>query len=112
MYRSGGHSLMQQTLHGHSLLTNKERARHGKFIWEQDSNSSTPLRCSTSSCKTCHEVGGRGRRPLNTTRVFSFKIGVEMSKIVVTCMVLKANDRRKNIALGHNEYHGPRSGLC
>ncbi|GFX83673.1 hypothetical protein TNCV_349371 [Trichonephila clavipes] len=50
--------------------------------------------------------------PLSTSRVFSLEIGVEPSQNVTsTCTVLKAmaNDKRKSLALCHNEFRGPRS---
>ncbi|GFS71453.1 hypothetical protein TNCV_5051561 [Trichonephila clavipes] len=58
--------------------------------------------------------GKRGGRLLIPPRVFSHEIGVEPRKIVLSpawCSKLRLNDRRKNLALSHDEFRGSRSDV-
>ncbi|GFV59196.1 uncharacterized protein TNCV_2339371 [Trichonephila clavipes] len=67
--------------------------------------------------KSSREVGGKGRevRGPDHSQVSSLSQnwGGKEPNRTVTCMVLKAtaNDRR-HLALCHDEFRGPRSGLC
>ncbi|GFW80669.1 transposable element Tcb2 transposase [Trichonephila clavipes] len=57
--------------------------------------------------------GERGESPLTTPRCPPSKLGWKRAKLYCTCMVLKATDNdRCHLALCHDEFHGPRSGLC
>ncbi|GFW20667.1 uncharacterized protein TNCV_1048901 [Trichonephila clavipes] len=68
-----------------------------------------------SSHKSFRVVGGRERngRSLTTAGVLSQNWGGNEPNRTVTCMMLKAaaNDRR-HLALCHDEFRGPLSGLC
>ncbi|GFU05228.1 hypothetical protein TNCV_575471 [Trichonephila clavipes] len=62
------------------------------------------------------EIGGRGRELrglLPPPECSSSKLGWNRAKCIATCIVPKAtvNDRR-HLALCHDEFRGPRSGLC
>ncbi|GFX58080.1 uncharacterized protein TNCV_4048381 [Trichonephila clavipes] len=69
-----------------------------------------------SSRKTSRVVGRRGREvggPIYPPGVLPQNRGGNEPNRTVTCMMLKAtaNDRR-HLALCHDEFRGPRSGLC
>ncbi|GFU06477.1 hypothetical protein TNCV_351311 [Trichonephila clavipes] len=67
-------------------------------------------RYSSRRSASPREVGrGEGRRPLTTPRCPPSKFRWKRAKSTVTCMVLKAT--ANVIALCHNEFRGPRSGL-
>ncbi|GFT61807.1 uncharacterized protein TNCV_3862321 [Trichonephila clavipes] len=69
-----------------------------------------------SSCKSSSVVGGRSREvggPGPPPGVLPQNWGGNKPNRTVTCMVLKATVyNRRHLALCHDEFRGPRSGLC
>ncbi|GFV88033.1 uncharacterized protein TNCV_3241831 [Trichonephila clavipes] len=66
--------------------------------------------CSATSA--CWWKGKRGGRPLNIPRVLPLNWGGIEPNSTGTCMVLIATaDDRRHLALCHDEFRGPRSGL-
>ncbi|GFV34354.1 uncharacterized protein TNCV_4023691 [Trichonephila clavipes] len=71
----------------------------------------TPLICLTSrflfrTFFTCRNCGGGDRGRVAIYRPFG-EVSLSLNR-TVTCMVLKANDRRTSCPC-HDEFHGPRS---
>ncbi|GFX25095.1 uncharacterized protein TNCV_2752701 [Trichonephila clavipes] len=93
----------------------ESRRRHGSLLM-YSAFAACGYSNEPSRRKFSRVVGGRGREvggPWPPRGVLPQNWGGNEPNRTVICMVLKVTDNdRRHLTLCHDEFHGPRSGLC